>query len=506
MKIAVSGLSAVTFEVHERKIVFLLFILAAVHTFIFSAAFPFFNNVDEQTHFDLVTRYSNGDIPRRLDPPHEEAMPYLAIFGTPEYLWTPDSSPDGKIPPPPWTLTEEAASLRVVAGERTWQKIPNHEVSQPPLYYTLAGLWWRLAKAAGFHDGFLLYGLRFLNVFFVVLLVGLGYLAARLVFPENSMLRLGVPALLAFIPQTGFYAINNDVLLPVCFGAVFICLIKFLRAEIPSLVLGTITGLMFAGTCLTKMSSLPLLAILAAVVVCKMIHRFRAGKWRAAFPALFLMVACSALPIGLWMWWTKHNFGDFTGTAEKIQILGWTPKPFVEWWHHPIFTPHGLWEFISGLMATFWRGEFVWHCKALAWPAIDLIYVLFSLLFVGIALISLLPKFAAASAQQRHALWLAFACLGASITFLGFLSIFYDFHNCHYPSREHPYFTSGRLMLGVLIPFLLLYLYGLDRALSRIKNKWIRPSALAGLVLFMLVSEIAIDWPVFSSSYNWFHM
>jgi hypothetical protein len=506
MKVAVSKLSVGTVGSNERIIVALLCILAAAHTFIFSAAFPFFNNVDEQTHFDLVTRYSNGDIPRILDPPHEEAMPYLAIFNTPEFLWAPDSYPDGKIPPPPWTLSEEAVGLHVLAVEKAWRKIPNHEASQPPLYYSLAGMWWRLAKAGGFHDGFLLYGLRFLNVFFVVLLVWLGYLAARMVFPEHPFMRLGVPALLAFIPQTAFYSVNNDVLLPVCFGAAFVCLLKFSRAETPGMLLGAVTGLTLAATYLTKISGLPLLFVSAAVVAFKIIQLCGTGKWRAAFPSLLLMAICSALPIGLWLAWTKHNFGDFTGTAEKIQILGWTRRPFVERWHHPIFSPRGFGTFISGLLATFWRGEFVWHGKPLASTAVDLLYVLSSALFVGIASLSLLPGLAVASKSQRHALWIAAACVAAAISFVGFLSIIYDFHNSYYPSREHPYFTSGRLMLGALIPFLLLYLYGVDRALNRVKQKWVRPFLLALFILFMLGSEIAIDWPIFPNSYNWFHM
>ena len=45
----------------------------------------------------------------------------------------------------------------------------------------------------------------------------------------------------------------------------------------------------------------------------------------------------------VWLAWCKHAFGDFSGTAAKIQFLGWTHKPFAEWWHHPIFTPHGFW-------------------------------------------------------------------------------------------------------------------------------------------------------------------
>ncbi|HEY1490538.1 MAG TPA: hypothetical protein VGF90_05815, partial [Verrucomicrobiae bacterium] len=67
------------------------------------------------------------------------------------------------------------------------------------------------------------------------------------------------------------------------------------------------------------------------------------------------------------------------------------------------------------------------------------------------------------------------------------------------------YFTSGRLMLGALIPFLLLFVYGIDRALKKFSDA-VKFFALAAMILFMLVSEIATDWPVFSSQYNWFHM
>ncbi len=49
-----------------------------------------------------------------------------------------------------------------------------------------------------------------------------------------------------------------------------------------------------------------------------------------------------------WMAWCKINFGDFTGSALKIQFLGWTHKPFAEWFHHPIFTRAGLLVFSEG--------------------------------------------------------------------------------------------------------------------------------------------------------------
>jgi hypothetical protein len=75
-----------------------------------------------------------------------------------------------------------------------------------------------------------------------------------------------------------------------------------------------------------------------------------------------------------------------------------------------------------------------------------------------------------------------------------------------YPSRGFPYMTAGRLILGALIPFLLLFLYGLDYGLRGPENNWRWPVALGGVILFMLVSEIVTDWPVFFSQYNWFHL
>src|SRR5208337_4976765 len=147
-----------------------------------------------------------------------------------------------------------------------------------------------LGKLLGFHDGPLLYWLRFLNILFVFALVWVGYAAARLVFPERKFLRLGVPALLAFLPQTAFYSIQNDVLSPLCFGAAFICLVKLLRTEVPGVHLGMLTGLTLAATFLTKISNLPLLAVSGLVLLFKIRVLAKTGKLRAARPVLAALV------------------------------------------------------------------------------------------------------------------------------------------------------------------------------------------------------------------------
>ena len=484
--------------------VLLLCCFAAAHVFIFSAAFPPINNVDEQAHLDLAVKYSHGHLPRRMEPVSSEAMDYIAIYGSQEFLWPPETFPDGRFPPPPWTQPMDKVAPVILAREAKWQDV-NHESSQPPLYYALAGFWWKVGQWLGFGEGRLFYWLRFLNVPLLAVLVWLAYAAGRRIFPENLFMRLGPPALLAFLPQTAFYSINNDLLAPLAFGAAFIGLIRVWQTGIPDARLGAATGLALAAAWLAKTSTLPLLVASLVLVALKIQRLARTGNLRASLPALTGMVLCASLPAAAWAAWCKIHFGDFTGSAEKIQILGWTSKPFSEWWSHPVFTPHGAWTFLSGLLGSFWQGEFLWHGRPLTSPTLGAIFTVASIGFVAAAATFLVVRRTEAATLPRLALWFGLANFAASVAFLAFLSVIYDFHNCVNPSHAHPYFTSGRLLLGGLIPFLLLFVFGLDRALARFGNR-AKSTALAGILLLLLISEIAADWPVFASQYNWFHM
>ena len=286
-----------------------------------------------------------------------------------------------------------------------------------------------------------------------------------MMFPEQVALRLGVPFLIAAVPQDTFYGINNDVLSPICFGLVFICLIKWFSRDEPSISLGIVTGLSIAAAYLTKLSNLPLIFVAVGAILWWCILEARAGKLCKVMPALGALAVCTATPIVGWLLWMKMHFGDFTGTASKAQLLGWTTKQFSDWWSHPIFTASGMWTFLSELIASFWRGEFLWHAHIIGFKGLDLFYVLSSLGLILIVVISLLRERAIISETQRGMLWIAMACVIAVIVFLGFLSLQFDFGACINPSRERPYFFQGRLMLGALIPFAMLYVYGLSRLL-----------------------------------------
>lgn len=455
-------------------------------------------------HFDLVVKYSHGRLPRGKETISPDSATYIALFSSCAYFGTPDKFPGGVMPPPPWTERPEKMRQDLALNSAAWRSLENYEVSQPPLYYALTGVVWRAGQWLKMDAGRLLYSLRFLNVALVVTLVWLGYFTARTIFPENCFLWLGVPTLIAFLPQTAFYSIGNDVVSPLCFGVAFLFLLKWLSSEKPSMLTCSATGLAFAATYLSKTTNLPFLMVALAVLLFKAGQRGRHQTLRATSIPLLAFFGCAALPVLAWMIWCKLSFGDYTGSKLKMEHFGWTVKPFPEWWHHPIFSPAGLWTYLSGQLATFWQGEFLWHSRPLALPGSNVVYTILSLL-LPLAALSAFKSPSKGTPLQRQALGLSIVCFATGLIFFAFLSIVYDFHDCPNPSREHPYFQAGRMLLGGLIPFLLLFVYGMDRALERFGNatKFI---TLAVLIFAMFISEIATDWPAFSNPYNWFHL
>jgi hypothetical protein len=199
--------------------------LAAARVLVFSAAFPFFNSVDERRHFDLVVKYAHAHVPLGAELISPVTLPYLSRFASPEFLSSPEDFEGGYYGPMGKHPAEEVAPT-IAKIEEIWGRTPNQECSQPPLYYVTAAGWFHVGQWIGFNGGRALYWVRFLNVAFVAALVWLAYVAARIIFPNQVALRLGIPLLVASIPQDAFYGIDNDVLSPICFGVTFICLLE----------------------------------------------------------------------------------------------------------------------------------------------------------------------------------------------------------------------------------------------------------------------------------------
>ena len=121
----------------------LLCAAAALRVPIFAAAFPFFSNLDEQAHFDLVVKMSHGDVPPQIVPLSVESARYIILYGSPEYLVPPERFPEG-FPPPAWTMPPE--KIREMTPVRV--ATINHESSSVPLYYAAAGAWMNVGSAS----------------------------------------------------------------------------------------------------------------------------------------------------------------------------------------------------------------------------------------------------------------------------------------------------------------------------------------------------------------------
>jgi hypothetical protein len=491
----------------ETWLIVALCVLAAARVFVFSAAFPFFNNVDEPSHVDLVLKYARGYWPSRpvegFDP---AAARLLYLYGTAEYLTAPERSPGGVgAPPARWQTPPPSEQLAAQVAVRWAQSLPNHEAHAPPVYYALAGAWYRLGGWLGLTDGARLYWIRFLNVPLFAALVWCAYVFCRDWLPGRPELRLGVPLLLAALPQDVFYSVNSDVLSPLLFLVSLMLVLTWSRRDEPGPALSALTGLLVALTFLVKYTNIALPVVFIAMIALETARRFRAG--RPALGAAAIAALAAALPVAICFGRSYALLGDLTGTRGKVEILGWSRRPLGALLSHPIFTPAGFWTFWSGLMETFWRGEFVWHARPIASAAVDGFYALSSLAFLIAAAVAWrVARRGGADAGPTAVRATAWASVLLSIASLIGLSVWFEYGRSFYPSRASPYFTSGRLIAGALVPFLVLYVEGIAfvlRPLSRVAGSLVVVGVIA---VVMTASEIILTRPIFANPYNGFHL
>jgi len=145
---------------------------AAFRVLLFSVAFPFFNNVDERRHLDLVIKYAEGHAPRSAELISPATLPYLSHYASPEFLSAPEVFEGGYFGPM-WRHPAEEVAPTIARIEEIWSRTPNQKSSQLPLYYLLAAAWSHVGQWIGVKAGSALYWIRFLNVAFMTALVWL---------------------------------------------------------------------------------------------------------------------------------------------------------------------------------------------------------------------------------------------------------------------------------------------------------------------------------------------
>ncbi|MEE9609014.1 MAG: hypothetical protein V3U03_14840 [Myxococcota bacterium] len=491
----------------EARLVVALAALAGLRVLVFAGAFPFFSNVDEHMHVDAALKYSRGYLPRPGTGGYEpEVVEWVALFGSPEYLWV-EGSGAGPMPPPTWRKPR-AERLRGIRDTRAFFKGRiNLEAYQPPAYYAVAGAWLKLGRALGFDGGGLLYWLRSLNAlaWCALLLVAYGFL--REAYPANALVRLGVPLLLAVFPQDALYYVTPDAFSPLFAGAGFCLWLHLARRPQSSAWTYAAAGLAVAAAVLLKYSNATLLVVSGLCTAHLLATRPGARSLRDTGGRLALAWGVLALPIGGWLVRNQLVFADATGVAAKLAHMGWGTKRFAEYWDHPLFTASGLGTFAGELLATLWRGELAWHHVDLAWPAADAFYVASSALLVLLVALRLARGPDAGGARGVEAV--ALAELLAYGALLALLSLRFRFPDHGNPSAARPFFLQGRLMSGALLPLLLLYVRGIQLAASSLPARarplaaWLGLGAVAALVA---ISELALSRDVFLSEFNWYHL
>jgi hypothetical protein len=489
----------------ETRVMVLLCVLAALRVFLFSAAFPFFNNVDEQFHFDLVHKYARGHLPAGFETLDSGAARDMLLYGSPEYLVPLGSFPGGTAPPPVWTLPFGRIRGAFEARVSRMTRDVNYESTQPPLYYAVAGLWYRLGQLIGLRGGQGLYWIRFMNVIVCALLVWLAHLFARALFPADGFLRLGMPLLVAFFPQDVLYSVNNDVLLPLVGGGAFLALLVLVRGEAKGYAFHALAGVLVAAAVLVKLSSAPL-AVIAVATALLITLRAGAGERRGVLTRSAVLLLSAGVPLAAWGARNALVLGDVTGSAAKAKLLGWSLRPLGTIFDHPLFTAGGIATFWQETMTSFWRGEFTWGLERIASGGWDLFFGLSSLVLPAAAVAALVIRRRRLPRDEQVVQWLGLAMFLLSLLFLAGLSVVYDFDGCFYPSRDHPFLTSGRLALAALLPFMALYLTGLEVLLPGRRTATLRWVLLISVVALMSASEIGLSHAALHSAYNWFHL
>jgi hypothetical protein len=465
--------------------------VAALRVLVLAAAFPFFHQVDEHQHVDTIVRWSRGQLPGP-EPVYlgDPVIDWSLRFGAFDYL-------DAKPPPPylqrrgagpdsPWVPEVRAAFARVL----------NQEMESPPAYYAVAAVWYRLGELA-LHDVDLLLWVRALNALALAALVWLAHAWLRRRAPDDPLLHWGVPALIAFFPADAFYGAGPDGFCALVGGLAFVAAVD---AASPGPRPGRrdlAAGLAVAAAFLAKYTNLLYAGLLGLGF---------ALRTRSEAPARVLARAAWAFGpavalCGAWLVRNRLVVGDTFATARKVAHLEWTPLPWSELLSQPIFSAAGLAQWAPKTLALFWRGEFRWLGEPMTLPGLDPFLATASLVALALGAVS-------AWVALRRRDWLepmALVATLAGFASLAVLSARFEFADWGNPTRSHPYFTEGRLVLGVLLPFAIVFVRGLALGCARWPAR-VPGAILAGFIAFLSITDWVIAAPAFASPWNWFHL
>jgi hypothetical protein len=474
---------------------------AGLKILFFSVALPFFP-LDEELHFDAIHKFARGYSAQRELPGFDpDSAEIIELYHSPEFLKAP--LPGMPFTPLAWWCkpTDEHLPPQFAYRVNAWMELKNVEINAPPVYYGFAAAWYKLGRLLGYSGIFLLYWLRGLNALSYTIFVLLSWLFVKECYPDNSYLQISVPLLLLVFPQDALLFMIPNTLFAPFVALCLLLLARLLKNPSSGMVMYLATGFVAACTALLGFGNF-VVAIPLLVAAWLILQESQSNPNRGGINARSLaMLATAALPVGAWLARNRLVLGDWSGSRSKQQYLSWSIQPLSQVLHHPLFTWSGAGYFFSTLSRNFWRGEMFWHfAPRTAW--IDPFYLWSSVLFGGVFAFYLLLSRKVKAANQRFADISSLAMVVGSVIFLMAISLPFDFGHCFYPSRARPYFVSGRLILGALLPFAILFLRGLQIICERILSR-INPLGVAlAIIVLIFVTETVLFVPMLDSRFN----
>lgn len=251
-----------------------------------------------------------------------------------------------------------------------------YEDHQPPLYYGLAALVFRLT------DGSLV-ALRLLSVVIGAGIVWCAYRIALLVLPQRPSVALGAALLVAFVPQqlAVLASVNNDALAGLIIGVVLLLLVRRLRGlRAPAWSLGVLVGVGL----LVKMNTV----FLVGLVPLFLLIECWAGTERRVewLMSRWIAFALPALLMGS-VWWvrnvTVYGFPDLFGLRQHDAVVVGQPRTA------ELIAQVGVGEYLRrGVETTFnsFWGQFGWMALPLpAWAYWAILAFLMLVIIGGVA-------------------------------------------------------------------------------------------------------------------------
>tara|TARA_B100000508_G_scaffold141033_1_gene145416 strand:+ start:4353 stop:5756 length:1404 start_codon:yes stop_codon:yes gene_type:complete len=412
----------------QTYLLFLISILFGMKLFFWSSIFPFYGNVDEKAHFDLITKYGNGEKYLKIPLPYsKDAVDLISNYQSDEYLRRVDSGTEYDllldfIYPP----KQEDARLFV-------QSLKNYQNNSPPLYYWITGAYYWLAGINSESSIDALYSLRWFSSG-----ISLLFFVCFVWFLKRNMgttAALSASILLLCFPQPVYYFLNNDVLsLPLITFAILLSWnSKRNHVILSSILMGLAVW--------NKLSNLALVAI--PPIIYLLSKENKQQKFKTIF-SYSIVLGIIILPLFLWNY---NSTGTFTANAEKISILKWGENSFEDMLNHPIRTWEGLKHFLWFPILSLMRGEVTWRLYPIIPEWMD--YLIVVLVILSLLYLAWKRKSQAKLLQSTY-----LATLFA-FSFLTYLSLVFDYTESVYPSAKYPFFTSGRILIGIF-PFFIL--------------------------------------------------